>query len=178
MYNPYDPYKRNDQMPIMNSFIPPQISPYSPFNPFNQTGPNFNGPYNNTSNRNVSNYTGPRNNFVRHLWNNNEFKKEVKNEVINYANDRMEEYNQRSDNDFRSRHPGSQYDVFDKMNDGMTKALYFSDNYLGTRCVGHGIATAGRVTRNNYETYYERSPYTNPYDRAMDAYDKATNLDI
>ena len=174
MYNPYDPYNRNDQIP-MNSYIPP---PSGPFNPFNQYCPNFNnGPFN-SSNRNVTNYTGPKNNFVRDLWNNKDFRKEVKDKIIDYTNDRLEDYNQRCDDDFNSRHPGKQFQVFDKMNDGITKGLYFSDNYLGTKCVGHGIATAGRITRNNYETHYERSPYTNPFDRAMDAYDKATNLDI
>ena len=160
MFNPYDPNNRSNQMPV--NFIPP--SPYNPFNPLNQYGFNQN------------NNSGPKNNLFRELWQDKNVRNEFKNQMVGLANKYSENYNQRSDNNFNARHPGSHYDVFDKMNDNITKGLYFSDEHLGTGCVGHGIATAGRITRNNYEIFYDRSPYTNNYDRAMDAYDKATNI--
>ena len=159
MYNPYDPNNRNNQMPI--GFVPPGAYP---FNPLNQYGSNSN------------NSTGPS--LFRELWNNKDFRKEVKGQMQGVANDYSEYYNKRSDSNFNARHPGSQYDVFDKFNDNITKGLYFSDKYFGTGCVGHAIATGGRIARNNYEINYERSPYTDNYTRAMDAYDKATGLDF
>ena len=83
--------------------------------------------------------------LISNLWNNKDFRKEVKDKIIDYTNDRLEDYNQRCDDDFNSRHPGKQFQVFDKMNDGITKGLYFSDNYLGTKCVGHGIEQQGEL---------------------------------
>ena len=137
-----------------------------PFNPLNQGGFNSN------------NSTGPKNTFFRDLWNDKDFKKEVKGQVAGLANNYSEDNNKRSDMNFNARHPGSQYDVFDKFNNNMTKGLYFSDEYLWTGCLEHAIATGGRITRNNYEIHYDRSPYTDNYTRAMDVYDKATGLDF
>ena len=119
-----------------------------PFNPLNQGGFNSN------------NSTGPKNTFFRDLWNDKDFRKEVKGQMAGLANNYSEDYNKRSDMNFNARHPGSQYDVFDKFNNNMTKGLYFSDEYLWTGCLEHAIATGGRIIRNNYEIHYDRSPYT------------------
>ena len=70
----------------------------------------------------------------------------------------------------------TQGDIFDRMNNNITKGLYYADDKLGTAMIGHGIATAGRVTRDNYELYHQRSPFSDPFERSYDAFDKATNF--
>ena len=153
MYNPNDPNNR------VNPFMPMPYFPINPYNPYNAYNSNNSyNPFNPSSYK--TNYTG-----------------RIKDSIYNLPNNFLEKYNEINDNDFNSRHPNSQADVFDKMNDYLTKGLYQVDNF-GTGCLGHGIATAGRITRNNYEINYERSPFTDKFERAYDAYDKATNIDI
>ena len=41
------------------------------------------------------------------------------------ANDNSEDINKRNDSNFNERYPGSQYDVFDKFNDNITKRILF-----------------------------------------------------
>ena len=68
--------------------------------------------------------------------------------------------------------------MINKFKDNIKNRLNFYDKYLEKYCVENAIATGGRIARNNYEINYERSPYTDNYTRAMDAYDKATGLDF
>ena len=95
---------------------------------------------------------------------------------MGYSNKYLEYRNEQSDNNFNMRHPSTQGDIFDRMNNNITKGLYYADDKLGTAMIGHGIATAGRVTRDNYELYHQRSPFSDPFERSYDAFDKATNF--
>ena len=107
-----------------------------------------------------------------------ELGKKLKDECINYSNNRMEGYNARKDREFNQRHPNTQGDIFDKFNNGLTQMLYSADENLGTGSVGHAIATAGRVTRDNYELHYERSPFTDKFERSYHAFTNATDLGL
>ena len=153
MYHPNDPNNRVNPIMPMPSF---PINPYNPYNAYN-------------SNNSSSSF-----NPISYL---NKSSGRIKDSIYTLQNDFSEKYNENRDNDFNSRHPNSKGDVFDKMNNHLTKGLYAVDNF-GTGCLGHGIATAGRVTRSNYEINYERSPFTDKFERAYDAYDKATNIGI
>ena len=99
-----------------------------------------------------------------------------KDKFMGYSNKYLEYRNEQSDNNFNMRHPSTQGDIFDRMNNNITKGLYYADDKLGTAMIGHGIATAGRVTRDNYELYHQRSPFSDPFERSYDAFDKATNF--
>ena len=155
MNDPNDPNNR------INTFMPMPYFPRIPFNPYNIYNSN-------------NSYKPYNPNFQQFISKSND---RIKDGFYSLGNNFFEKYNENCDNGFNSRHPNSQGDVFDKMNNNLTKVLYAADNF-GTLSLGHGIATAGRVTRNNYETYYERSPFSVNFERAYDAYDKATNLGI
>ena len=87
-------------------------------------------------------------------------KRDFKRELSDFSKDQMEKYNKQSDQDFLRRH-NTEYNIFDKFNDYCTEKLYkFRVGYVP---FGHMAATSGRITRNNYETYYERSPFTDGY---------------
>ena len=101
----------------------------------------------------------------------------LKDKCMGYGNKYFEYRNEQSDNNYKMRHPNTQGDIFDKINNKITAGLYFADDHLGTKMVGHGIATAGRVARSNYEQYYQKSPYNDPYEKGWDAFQKATNID-
>ena len=101
-----------------------------------------------------------------------------KKKCIDYSNQYLEYRNKQSDENYNMRHPYTQGDIFDRMNNNITEGLYYADEKLGTKVIGHGIATAGRVTRNNYELYHQRSPFSDPFERSFDAFDKATNLGL
>ena len=105
-------------------------------------------------------------------------KKEAKGQIVNYAKKAMSNYNERKDNDFNARHPNTQGDIFDRFNNRLTNGLYYADNNLGTVLLGHSIATAGRITRNNYELNYERSPFTDNFERSFHAFTNATDLGL
>ena len=107
-----------------------------------------------------------------------EVKKEAKGHIIDYSKKAMSNYNKRKDNDFNARHPNTQGDIFDRFNDRLTNGLYFLDDHLGTVLTGHSIATAGRVTRDNYELYYQRSPFTDEFERSYHAFQNATDLGL
>ena len=96
-------------MPPANA-IPP--TPYNPFNPFKQYGFNSN------------NYNGPKNNFFRDHWQNKDFKKEVKGQMVGFANGYSEQFNTINDNNFYASIPNSQYDVFNKTNNCITKSPF------------------------------------------------------
>ena len=107
-----------------------------------------------------------------------EVKKEAKGHIINYAKKAMSNYNERKDNDFNARHPNTQGDIFDRLNNGLTQGLYYLDDNCGTVLTGHCIATAGRVTRDNYELNYQRSPFTDEFERSYHAFQNATDLGL
>ena len=125
-----------------------------------------------------NNDENPENTFfdAYKIINSKQPKKTFKDICIGHSNDYMEDYNKRSDQEYSKKHPNTKDDIFDKMNNYMTKGLYLSDQYFGS-ALGHGIATAGRVARNNYEQYYQKSPFTDPYEKGWDAFQKATNID-
>ena len=107
-----------------------------------------------------------------------EVKKELKGHLIDYSKNTMKNYNERKDREFNARHPNTQGDIFDRLNNGLTNGLYYADNKLGTVLTGHCIATAGRITRDNYEVYYERSPFTDNFERSFHAFTNATDLGL
>ena len=104
-------------------------------------------------------------------------KKDLKDKCMDYSNNYMEQYNKSSDEEYNKKHPNTKGDIFDKMNHYITEGLYTSDQYFGTGVLGHVIASSGRIARNNYEQNYQRSPFTDPFERSYDAYQKATNID-
>ena len=107
-----------------------------------------------------------------------EVKKQLKDQLIDYSKNTMKNYNERKDWEFNARHPNTQGDIFDRFNNRLTNGLYYADNNLGTVLLGHSIATAGRITRNNYELNYERSPFTDNFERSFHAFTNATDLGL
>ena len=107
-----------------------------------------------------------------------EVKKGLKDNLIDYSKNSMKNYNERKDREFNARHPNTQGDIFDRFNNGLTNRLYYLDNNLGTVLTGHSIATAGRIARDNYELYYERSPFTYNFERSFHAFTNATDLGL
>ena len=105
-------------------------------------------------------------------------KKQLKDQLIDYSKNTMKNYNERKDREFNARHPNTQGDIFDRFNNGLTNGLYYADNKLKTVLLGHSIATAGRITRDNYELYYERSPFTDNFERSFHAFTNATDLGL
>ena len=105
-------------------------------------------------------------------------KKEAKGHIINYAKKAMSNYNERKDNDFNARHPNTQGDIFDRFNNSITNGLYSLDNDFGTGLIGHCTATSGRIARDNYELHYQRSPFTDEFERSYHAFQNATDLGL
>ncbi len=105
-------------------------------------------------------------------------KKQLKDQLIDYSKNTMKNYNERKDREFNARHPNTQGDIFDRFNNGLTNGLYYADNKLKTVLLGHSIATAGRITRDNYELHYERSPFTDNFERSFHAFKNATDLGL
>ena len=105
-------------------------------------------------------------------------KKQLKDQLIDYSKNTMKNYNERKDREFNARHPNTQGDIFDRFNNGLTNGLYYADNKLKTVLIGHSIATAGRITRDNYELHYERSPFTDNFERSFHAFTNATDLGL
>ena len=105
-------------------------------------------------------------------------KKQLKDQLIDYSKNTMKNYNERKDREFNARHPNTQGDIFDRFNNGLTNGLYYADNKLKTVLLGHSIATAGRITRDNYELHYERSPFTDNFERSFHAFTNATDLGL
>ena len=105
-------------------------------------------------------------------------KKQLKDQLIDYSKNTMKNYNERKDREFNARHPNTQGDIFDRFNNGLTNGLYYADNKLKTVLLGHSIATAGRITRDNYELHYERSPFTDNFERSFHEFTNATDLGL
>ena len=105
-------------------------------------------------------------------------KKQLKDQLIDYSKNTMKNYNERKDREFNARHPNTQGDIFDRFNNGLTNGLYYADNKFKTVLIGHSIATAGRITRDNYELHYERSPFTDNFERSFHAFTNATDLGL
>ena len=100
------------------------------------------------------------------------FKKRLNDGTLNT----IETTNQCRDIIYNRQFPGSQFKKIDTFNDSVTDLLYLSDNFIPFP-IGHFAATYGRDVRNNYQFNYERSPFMDNFERAWDAFKKATEYD-
>ena len=77
---------------------------------------------------------------------------------------------------YNKQFPGKQFEKIDNFNNSITELMYSADNFTKVP-IGHFAATYGREVRNNYVMNYERSPFTDNFDRSWDAFKKATEYD-
>ena len=77
---------------------------------------------------------------------------------------------------YNRQFPGEQFKKIDTFNNSVSETLYNIDNFTSFP-IGHFAATYGRDVRNNYVLNYERSPFTDNFERSWDAFKKATEYD-